>query len=343
MATKKKVDVYSGPALTEANLLDYEKSDLVAERALIAKVKECNDAAKVAQDQVVKLQAEKKALDKKAPDFKKTSKDLDAKIKALQGAAKKTCKLSHLGCVPSHNATRIAMPENIPTELNKKYGTTIDFDKLSFFEGGAHTQAYIPWWPQINEKNEPKIIQMVDSSGKEGPRLARDGNKSGATVGVGVDLGQIGETQLFAQLDSSNTGKSALTPTELTALKEKIKPYLLKKSGEACKYLHDHPLDLSEKEVNLLNKNAHDNLLDHSISTYEKWVKKNAENVTAPKKFKDLTTEQQTSIFSNGYQHGTPENAMLKAVATGNRDLIPKIAREHDYLFKTMPEPVKKP
>lgn len=343
MATKKPA-AYTGTTLIEANLPAYDKAELTTERALITKVEECKDAAKVAQEQITKLQGEKKVLDQKAPDFKKTSKDIDAKVKALQGVAKKTCKLKHPGCVPSDNSKRIIMPENIPIELNKKYGTKVDFAKLSEWEGGAYTQGYIPWWPLV-EKGVPKIIRMENSARKDGPRLSGDGNKSGATAGIGVDFGQVDADELFKKLDRSNTGENALTPTELAGLKEKIKPYLLKRGGEACSYLQDHPLSFSEKEVNFLSKNAHDNLLGNSINKYEKWVidKKNADSVTAPKKFKDLTEEQQTAVFSNGYQHGTPEENMVKAVATGDRTLIPPKAREYKYLFNSMPAPAKKP
>lgn len=335
---------YSGPALTEENLPAYDKAELASERALRAKVEECKEASKAAKGQIEKLNADKKALDPKAPDFKAKSKEIDGKIKGLQGVAKKTCKLSHAGCVASDKSTRVPMPASITDNINKAGGTDVDFDKLSAWEGGAYTQGYIPWWPHMKD-DKPTIMAMSDSSGTVGPRIKGElggapKNKSGATVGVGVDLGQSTSTAYFRVLDRSNKKTDGLSEDELKALKEKIEPYFNKQGGEACKYLQDHPLNLSEKEINFLNKAAHEDALETAKSSYANWVKANKE-VNA-KKFTELTKEQQTALLSNGYQYGSPKSAMIEAIATGNRDKIPK-TREHDYLFNSMPAVEKKP
>lgn len=348
---KKKKTTYSGPALTESNLPEYDKSELVTERSLIARAEACKDAAKIAEEQIAKLQTEQKALDKKSPDFKKKSKEIDTKIKAQQGVAKKTCTLRHPGCVPSDKSKRVTMPKSITDEINKQYKTNVDFDKLSEWEGGAYTKAYIPWWPYLDKKGKPEVVTMPDSSKKEGPRIKGDlsgkpKNNSGPTAGIGVDLGTKDEKSFFSLLDRSNSGTNGLTSIELSALKEKIKPYLLKQGGEACKYLRDHPLEFTDKEIIFLNKAAHEDALKNSIAKYEKWAgsAKNSEIVTAPKKFKDLTQEQQTSALSNLYQYG--ENSkmsteMIEAIATEKREKIPQ-TREHDYLFNSIPAPAKK-
>ncbi|MES2259985.1 MAG: pesticin C-terminus-like muramidase [Pseudomonadota bacterium] len=341
MAEKKQAP-YSGPALIEANLPDYDKSELITERDLVAKVQQCKDAAKIAQGAVAKLQDVKKGLDKKSPDFKKESKEIDAKVKGLQGVAKKKCKLQHLGCVPSDNSTRVPMPKSITDDINKQNGTNVDFAQLSAWEGGAFTKGYIPWWPYLNKEGSPKIVMMPDSSGKNGPRIKGElggepKNKSGPTVGVGVDLGQYGENGFFKILNNSNTGDSKMPPVELDALKEKIKPYFNKKGGEACKYLRDHPLELSEKEINFLNKAAHEEVLGIARKKYETYANKkdNQSIIIAPKKFNELTKEQQTALLSNAYQYGSPKLEIIKAIATGDKALIPE-TREKLYLKNSM-------
>jgi hypothetical protein len=346
MATKKKA-AYSGPALTEDNLPAYDKSELAMERRLIAETEACKDAAKIAKEQVAKLQGEKKGLDKKDPNFKKASKEIDTKIKAQQGVANKKCRLKHLGCVPSDQSKRVPMPKSITDNINKENKTNVDFDKLSAWEGGAFTQGYIPWWPYVDKNGVPKIVAMPDSSKQVGPRIkgelgGKPSNKSGPTVGVGVDLGQYDEAGFFSILDSNNTGNDKLPPTELSALKEKIKPYFNKQGGEACKYLREHPLNLNDKEINFLNKSAHEEVLGIAKSDYERWVRDNRDKVTAPKKYQDLSQEQQTALLANAYQYGHAKRDMIIAIATGDRTKIPA-TREHDYLFNAMPAPEKKP
>lgn len=134
----------------------------------------------------------------------------------------------------------------------------------------------------------------------------------------------------------------------MNLLKEKIKPYLEKTGGEACKYLKDNPLNLNEKEVNFLNKVAHEDVLTDAIEKYERFAVKPPKDfshnppreyvATAPKKFTNLTQQQQTALISNTYQYGSPKPSLLVAIATGDRTKIPA-TREHDYLFNSMPAP----
>lgn len=51
---------YSGPALIESNLPGYDKAELETERELVSKVLECKNSVKMAQEEIVKLNAEKK-------------------------------------------------------------------------------------------------------------------------------------------------------------------------------------------------------------------------------------------------------------------------------------------
>ena len=347
MAKKNKTDSpYDGPALIEANLPGYDKAELAAERKLRADVQACKDAAKAAQAEIGKLETEKKGLDKNAPDFKKAAKEIDAKMKALYGVAKKKCRLQHPGCVPSDKSARVMMPKTITDDMNNRYKTNVDFGRLSAWEGGAFTKGYIPWWPYMDAKEEPKIMAMADSTGKIGPGIKGDlqgqpKNKSGTTVGIGVDLGQYDERGFFAVLDSNNNGEAKLSAEELAALKQKVKPYFKKQGGEACKYLQEHPLSLTEKEVNFLNKASHEEALGSAIGKYEDYAKRNSKSLNAAKEFRNLTREQQTAVIANIYQYGKGSpvmQKMIEAIVTGDRKKIPD-TREHDYLFNSMSEP----
>lgn len=334
-------------ALTEENLSEADAHELAEERKLRQAVQNCKDNAKAAKEEIKRLKAEKKGLDNKAPDYKQKSKEIDAKAKALQGVAKKKCKLVHKGCVPSDKSSRVTMPKEIGEAINNKYGTKVDFSQLSNWEGGAYSKAYIPWWPHMNSAGNPSIAARTDSSGQSKPTVLGDlsghpKNSSGATVGVGVDLGQISNTsRYFEELDAANNTSNALTDAELNALKEKIKPYFNKKRSEACAFLYKNPLMLSEKEINLLNQNAHDKALKDAIRRYETVVGDKIKieapgYADAPMRFSDLSVEQQTALLSNTYQYGKPEVEMIDAIATGDRTKIPS-TREHDYLSKSMP------
>ena len=89
---------------------------------------------------------------------------------------------------------------------------------------------------------------------------------------------------------------------------------------------------------------AHEEVMAIAVNDYATSSKKpsNAEMVTAPKNFKELSKEQQASLLSNAYQYGHAKPALVKAIATGNRALIPA-TREHSYLFNSMPAPAPAP
>jgi Bacterial toxin homologue of phage lysozyme, C-term len=344
MPKSKKINTaYSGPALTEANLPAYDKAEIAAERALRQDVKACAEAAKNAKTEIADLKKEQATLDKKSPDYKTKAANISKKIKALSGIAKKTCKLKHPGCVPSINSSKVDMPKENTDAINKKFGTNIDFSKLAAWEGGAFTKAYIPWSPHMDKNENPTIMAMKSSDGTLGPRSKGDlhgqpKNKSGATVGVGVDLGQVSEGAYFDRLDAANKQNPTLTADELTALKTKIKPYLNKQGGEACKYLHDHPLTLSEKETNFLNQEAHEYILKGAKTNYEASA---ASVKDATKKFTDLTSEQQTALMSNGYQYGSPRPDLVNSITKNTA--TPSGYRESDYLAKAKLAASKKP
>ncbi|WP_166882723.1 hypothetical protein, partial [Massilia mucilaginosa] len=98
-----------------------------------------------ANDEIDKLSKQKVKLSKKDVHYVALSDEIDKKMAAHKGVASQKCKFHQPICVPSNDAKKIATPRSMGDELNKSYGTKIDFDRLSKVEGGEHTVAYIPW------------------------------------------------------------------------------------------------------------------------------------------------------------------------------------------------------
>ncbi|MCE3607079.1 pesticin C-terminus-like muramidase [Massilia sp. P8910] len=326
-------------ALVENNLPDYDKDELQKERELVAKSEACFVSAQVARKEINKLTNEKKQISKKDPDFKKKSREIEAKIVAQQGVAEMSCRLKHLGCVPSKDNKKIVIPKSIGNEINTRNGTKIDFEELVTLEGGEHTVAYIPWWPYL--KNDKPVIMFYPETFEPAmPRLAGglDGdpsNKSGTTIGVGVDLGQFKAGEFLRKMKKWNKGEHAISEAELNALHEKITPYFQLVGGDACKFLREHPLNLDERQTNFLDKISQDDALERTMLLY----KNRTQHINA-KDFHDLTAEQQTSLLSNTYQYGKPSPLLLRAIVQEKRSLIPDI-REREYLFDSMPSDKK--
>ncbi|MDQ1924211.1 pesticin C-terminus-like muramidase [Massilia pseudoviolaceinigra] len=322
-------------ALVEENLPDYDKDELQKERELIAKSEACFVSAKLAKEEIERLTKEKKGLSKKDPDFTKKSREIEARIVAHQGVSKAVCKLRHPGCVPTKDSKRILIPKSIGDEINRRNGTKIDFGKLVELEGGEHTVAYVPWWPYL-KKDKPVITFYSNTRDPNMPRLAggyggEPHNKSGVTIGVGVDLGQFASDKFLKKMKEWNSGEHAISAAEVEALHEKITPYFQLIGGEACKFLREHPLELDERQTNFLDKISQDDALEGTMHVYKKLTKS-----ANAKDFHELTVEQQTTLLSHTYQYGTPSNLLLKAIVQGKRSLIPDI-REREYLFDSMP------
>ncbi|MDQ1834942.1 pesticin C-terminus-like muramidase [Massilia scottii] len=320
---------------TEENLPDYDKDELRYERELIARVKACGVSAKLAKSEMAKLSKQKSELNRKDQNFKADAQDIASKIKIYEGIAITKCRLNHPGCVPSNDARKIATPKSMGEEINKNNKTKIDFEKLSEFEGGEHTVSYIPWWPYL-KKDRAALVFYSNEPGKNILRLAgeyngRPENRSGATIGIGVDLGQDSPQDFLQKMKKRNTGMQKFSDDELNKLHEKIKPYFEKIGGEACKFLRENPLVFSARESHFLNKVAHEEALQKAMDKYRLVAAKKG-----GKKFTDLTSEQQTALLSNGYQKGTPDNALINAIIHENRKEIPERLREHAYLFASM-------
>ncbi|MFB9246099.1 hypothetical protein IV454_06300 [Massilia antarctica] len=329
------------PAKIEENLPEYDKYELQGQRDLIAQAKECAVSAKIAKVEIEKLNRQKAGLNKKSQDSTALSEEINKKIEIYNGAAIKKCHLYQPGCVPSTDSKKIISPKAMGEDLNKNYGTKIDFERLSIFEGGEHTVAYIPWWPYL-KNDRPKIIFYKNTPSKNIPRLAgnyggKPENRSGTTIGIGVDLGQASAEEFLKKMKKRNTGAQKISDAELIELHEKIKPYFQKFGGEACQFLREHPLTLNAKESHFLNKVAHDDALQKTISDYKFIADKKG-----GKKFTDLPVEQQTALFSNGYQQGTASPALINAIIHESRKEIPVKLREHAYLYASMLKKEKK-
>lgn len=324
--------------LSENDLPAYDKEALANQRALIKAAEDCKEAQQAAQKELKEAGDAKKALDKKAPDYKAKSKELDARIKQLSGSAKKKCPGVKKACVPSENEKKGTMSKAMNDSLNKKHGTNVDLAPIAQWEGGVFLKAYIPWWPDTNG-TEPILITRTDSNGVSATRLtgtvvAGTGgkrNNSGPTIAKGVDFGPQASTPYFEVMDAANAEGKYLTDEQLKALKEKIKPYFGMRAGEACKYLQEHPLEITQAESDLLNHGAADTAIKDAK---RKW-NEHAKTYELPS-FDKLTQQQQTSLVSNVYQTGNLNSGVVSAIQNNNRDLIPN-TRERTYLYNAMP------
>jgi hypothetical protein len=152
-------------------------------------------------------------------------------------------------------------------EINSELGTKVDFSKLSGFEGGQWLQPYVPC-----------------SKGTVA------GN-SGVTVCTGCDLGQKSEAEL-----------KALGLSDATF--EKIKKYADERyKGYACadanKALDETGrVTLEPDECDAIDKAVKN---EHLLSARDEWNERMPPGGT---KFEQLTTNQQTVIFSRTYQQG---------------------------------------
>ncbi|NHZ43288.1 pesticin C-terminus-like muramidase [Massilia aquatica] len=370
MASKKIEQPPSTLARTVDNLPKADRYELDVEIALIAKAKTCQENMEIRKAEIVKLKSQKIELEKRINENKEkksgskskknrelsqeeiakieeseaqrrndkvTAAEITKKLEIYEGMNKISCRIRHPGCVEMMNASKIIWPKSIGDEINKRNGTNIDFGQLLNLEGGELTQAYIPWWPYM-KNGSPVIDAMKNSSGVWEPRLVGDysgepSNRSGVTIGVGVDLGQFDEAGFGRIMKKWNTGEHQISVDELQIINEKIKPYFEKIGAEACAFLRRNPLVLSEKETHFLDMVSQNAAVNDTLSKYNAWLK-NHKNVNGIA-FTELTKEQQTALLSHTYQHGTPKNDMLRAILENDASQIPKI-RERDYLFKAM-------
>lgn len=201
--------------------------------------------------------------------------------------------------------------------------TCINGSFVSEAEGGSYMSPYVPWGP-ISGMNK-----------KDGTPVLTAGNSSGVTIGTGVDLGAVKDSDAYLER-LEKVGVSQET-------RDRLKPFLGKKKADACQALReakkDGPLVLPSKDVELIDldamqsrvpqlksqfKSAH----DLRIKTLNKQIKaEKAKKAGSPdqgkidewqqqmdetNEFKDLTCAQQTVLFSTLYHQGGIGNSGIK-------------------------------
>ena len=70
-----------------------------------------------------------------------------------------------------------------------------------------------------------------------------------------------------------NTGVQQISADELKAIQEKITPYFEKIGGEACAFLRDNPLILTEKETHFLDMVSQNAAMQETLYKYNAWLK----------------------------------------------------------------------
>lgn len=106
-------------------------------------------------------------------------------------------------------------------------------------------------------------------------------SKSGVTVGTGVDIGHM-----------TNTEFNSLP----VALQDKLEPYRNLTGSLAIQKLNSLPLSLDTDEVNTLNQIIFNELSSELREDYDR--------ATSPGAFDALSDEQQTCIMSVAFQYG---------------------------------------
>ena len=143
----------------------------------------------------------------------------------------------------------------------------INHTQVSLWEGDMRKQAYVPW--SEHQKD----------------------NRSGITVGAGLDLGQRDENGL----------KQLGLPEELF---RKLVPYVKHQQGKAVSYLKEHPLSLSTDEIDTINLAAMYDMGTKVRKTWDTLVTRNRDRYPNAPYFHELTSDQQTWLFSRFYQNG---------------------------------------
>jgi GH24 family phage-related lysozyme (muramidase) len=131
----------------------------------------------------------------------------------------------------------------------------IDFNFISKLEGGRKTKGYVP---------DP------------------EGSRSGVTIATGVDLGQMGENDL---------SRLNLPPD----LKDRLRPYLGRIKFEAVSLLENMPLQITEAEAELIDKEVKSRFVRDLERKF---------NQTATTVFEELPDGVQTVIASVTFQYG---------------------------------------
>lgn len=315
-----------------------ELEDANAKAADAAKAKAESDAA------YAKLKNEQLQKSMPSEEFDEVLKQIELNCGVghfVDGVVKPCPKevLKKRNCAGSAPPTTQRLSETAQDDINKATGTTIDYDKLAEFEGGQATSAYVPWWPKGMKVKDGVIT--VDTSRVKGTQELAGDNKSGVTVGTGVDLGQQNKEEYFKRLKKAGATQVLL---------DKLDPYMGLKRSAACRYLREHPLTLTltQEEVDLIDSEMQKEKINAVKIVFDDYSLKKGYNI----KFDDLSEAERTVLMSRQYNKGNlgseadqslmsyfAQNKEKEAVDTLTAENYPgmdtRIKKEHDYLEGT--------
>ena len=147
----------------------------------------------------------------------------------------------------------------------------INHPQVSHWEGGGRTVADVPY------------------------RKGQINNKSGVTVASGLDIGQRKEPAELRRLG---------LPEKLV---RKLAPYLGKQRGDAVTALAKNPLSLTDEEIDLISRATMQNMSDNARKQWDAKVDRERRRHPNAPYFHELTSDQQTLLFSRFYQNGSFE------------------------------------
>lgn len=162
-------------------------------------------------------------------------------------------------------------------------------------------------------------------------------NRSGVTIGVGVDLGQQAPEAYKDRLRNFGIKQELIIA--------KLEPYMGLIRGQAIEKLKEKPLSLSKQEVEQVVAEMKNEMLKDLAREYKDLTK----DIKKHREFKELAIEEQTILFSRKWQNGNLQIPASKAIAKSFslglvRDALDKLApanypgqekrinKEHDYL-----------
>lgn len=161
-------------------------------------------------------------------------------------------------------------------------------------------------------------------------------NRSGVTIGVGVDPGQQAPETYKDRLRNFGIKQ------ELIA---KLEPYMGLIRGQAIEKLKEKPLSLSKQEVEQIVAEMKNEMLKDLVREYKDLTA----DIKNHRDFKELAIEEQTILFSRKWQNGSLRPAASQSIARSFslglvRDALDKLVpanypgqekridKEHDYL-----------
>ncbi|WP_263145054.1 pesticin C-terminus-like muramidase [Pseudomonas sp. RIT-PI-AD] len=270
----------------EESRAELEEAKAAAARAAEAKAKTDTAYAKLKNDELRKsLPSEEFDEILKQIELNcGTGHFVDGVVKPCPGTFKKR------NCAGSSPPITQRLSKTAQEAINNDTGTTINYEKLADFEGGQATSAYVPWWPKGVTVKDGVIT--ADTKRVRGTEELAGESKSGVTVGTGVDLGQQEKSAYFKRLREAGATQELL---------DKLDPYMGLKRSAACRYLREHPLTLTQDEVDLIDSEMQKEKTKSVKNTFNNFSKNNGYT----KRFEDLSEAERTILLSRQYNTGS--------------------------------------